>query len=282
MSSMEGLNFDEELVDSADISVIKIVYPDRVHKTEVSVKGKLVLTQKGLVFLEAKGLLKRAFSRQHSYFFDQITSVRTESRGLTGNLTGQGFLVVDFENSEGKWTIKYSCQKQLTERFAQKLQVTTKWRTALKHLRRELQTIVKSRKEIDIREIAGMASLKKIFAEVLGESQPSENKCFNLVREEIQTLISDGLLHGLIDSSGKYVSQTILSRQSVQYQVSIDFTNLYSQLKTKGIVLETIECPSCKGALEYPDSGSVLSCRYCGATVSAVDVFEKFRGLLDI
>ena len=282
MSSKDGLNFDEELVDSAVISNFKVIHPDRVHVSEGFANGELILTQKGLVFLEAKGLLKKSLSRHHSYTFDQITGVRTESKGLTGSLIGQEFLIVDFQDSRGTWTFKYSCQKTLADRFAQKLQITIKWRSALKELRKELLTLVKARGEIELREISRMISLKNIFSEILGEQEPSENKCYNLVREEIQTLISDGLLDGLIDSSGKYVSQSIMSRKSIQYQVSIDFSSLYSQLKTKGVVLETIECPSCKGKLEYPESGSVLTCRYCGATVSAVDVFEKFKGLLDL
>jgi len=94
-------------------------------------------------------------------------------------------------------------------------------------------------------------------------------------------LIAGGMLDGVLEQD-KYVSNIMLSRKTIQYHVTIDFTTLLSQLKNKGIILQSIECPSCSSKLDYPEAGTVLKCKYCGASVSATDVFEKFKGLLGL
>ena len=120
------------------------------------------------------------------------------------------------------------------------------------------------------------SDLPKVLHQVEGKSMVQHSI------DKVRELISEGLLDGVISSSGIYTSRLTLSRKSIQYQVAIDFNGIFTQLKGKGIVLESLECPSCKGSLQYPESGSVVTCAFCGATVSAMDVFEKFKSLLDV
>lgn len=93
-------------------------------------------------------------------------------------------------------------------------------------------------------------------------------------------MIVDGKLDGIINEDGKYTSSVLVTRKTVHYQVVIDFASLLKQLESKGIVLQSLDGPSCKSKLEYPKDGSRLNCQYCGATIEAMDIFEKFKGLL--
>jgi len=72
----------------------------------------------------------------------------------------------------------------------------------------------------------------------------------------------------------------MLARKTVQCQVVLDFHSIYSQLENKGIVLQTLERPSCNSKFEYPKEGDTVVCQFCGAAVHAVDVFKKFKDLL--
>jgi len=136
--------------------------------------------------------------------------------------------------------------------------------------------------EANLKQIAESSDIREILYKVLGRKNATPENYLKAIIDMTRSLISEGILDGIIDDSGKYISRISLERKSIQYQVSIDFTSLFSQLKGKGIVLESLECPSCKGKLEYPESGSIVTCNFCGSNVSAVDLFEKFRGFLDI
>jgi LSD1 subclass zinc finger protein len=76
------------------------------------------------------------------------------------------------------------------------------------------------------------------------------------------------------------VLDALITRKSIEYQVMVDFATILSQLENKGIMLQSLECPSCKGQLEYPKEGNSITCKFCGATIAAIDVFEKFKALL--
>ena len=107
-----------------------------------------------------------------------------------------------------------------------------------------------------------------------------DNQVFNRVKETVVHLISRGDLDGIITDENRYVSNVMLARKTVQYQVVVDFASISSQLENKGIVLQTLECPSCNGKLEYPKNGDEIVCQFCGASVHAVDIFKKFKDLL--
>ncbi len=99
------------------------------------------------------------------------------------------------------------------------------------------------------------------------------------LREDVAELIADEELDGVLEND-TFIARTKLSRKTVQYHVTIDFNSLISQLKNKGIVLQKIDCPSCGGDLELPESGDSIVCKFCSSTVHATDVFEKFKALL--
>lgn len=67
-----------------------------------------------------------------------------------------------------------------------------------------------------------------------------------------------------------------------EYKVVVDFAQLTSQLGKKGMSLTVIDCPNCGGKVDVPKSGNVFTCKYCGKNIHAVDVFEKFKGILGL
>lgn len=60
----------------------------------------------------------------------------------------------------------------------------------------------------------------------------------------------------------------------------VDFADIAQAVKGKGIILSTIECPYCKGAVEIPESGEYFKCKYCGKTIYATKIFDKIKGIL--
>jgi hypothetical protein len=297
MPGREGLNFDEKAVDSARASFQSYLSDSRGIQMEHLTSGELVLTQKGIVFIEFKGTFSVKQIRHHSYEFDSIKAVRTESRGITGSLTGEEFLVVDIEDwsslqgldplnyrlyGGNALALKYSCNKNDCSRIKKTIDSKLSFKSAIEQFEKELIRQIKPVAEVDLKDVAKTQAIRSCMEKMLSKSELNDDITMNAVIERVRTLIADGLLDGIINNSGVYTSKLTLSRKSVQYQVAIDFNGLFTQLKGKGIVLESLECPSCKGSLQYPETGSIVSCTFCGSTVSAVDVFEKFKGLLDV
>ena len=282
MSVIDGLNVGEKIWNSAGASFQTFEIHPNGYRREVLKPGSLVLTQNGIVFVEAKGAFSIKYVRHHSFDYDLIKAVRTESRGITGSLTGEEFLVVDIDDPGNAMTLKYSCKReaclQLKKLIADKLAL----KSSIERFEKEILRQVKPVAEVDLREVARSKVVRSSIASILNRTDLTETIVLNAVIDKVRSLIADGYLDGVIDSSGTYTSKLSLSRKSVQYQVTIDFNSIFTQLKGKGIVLESLECPSCKGSLQYPETGSVVSCTFCGAIVSAVDVFEKFKGLLDV
>jgi hypothetical protein len=68
------------------------------------------------------------------------------------------------------------------------------------------------------------------------------------------------------------------SRKAIQ--ITVDFAQLIEKIAEKGLILKTIECPKCGGKIEVPTSGNVVKCVNCGKDFYAIDVWEKFKGLL--
>ena len=282
MSTREGLNVGEQVRSSTAASFQSIDTLPNGYQREILTRGMLVLTQNGVVFIESKGVLSTKFVRHHSYDYDSIGAVRTESRGFTGSLTGEEFLVLDIDDPGNVLTLKYSCKKDECLRLKKIIADKLALKSSIEGFEKELIRQVKPVTEVDLRDVAKTRAVRDSLARILNRTDLTKTIVLNAVIDKVRELIADGLLDGVIDSSGVYSSKLSLSRKSVQYQVAIDFNSLFTQLKGKGIVLESLECPSCKGSLQYPEAGSVISCTFCGATVSAVDVFEKFKGLLDV
>jgi len=62
--------------------------------------------------------------------------------------------------------------------------------------------------------------------------------------------------------------------------IIVDFASIIQAARGKGIILETIECPYCNGALRIPTSGEYFECKYCGKTIHATLIFDKLKGIL--
>jgi DnaJ-class molecular chaperone len=133
-----------------------------------------------------------------------------------------------------------------------------------------------------LRQVAKNGNVRSLIARLysIDPSRLPDIEALNIVRDIVVSLISKGNLDGIITDENRYISNVMLARKTVQYQVVLDFHSIYSQLENKGIVLQTLECPSCNGKLEYPKEGDTVVCQFCGATVHAVDVFKKFKDLL--
>jgi hypothetical protein len=59
--------------------------------------------------------------------------------------------------------------------------------------------------------------------------------------------------------------------------VIVDFARILEAARGRGIMLDTIECPSCKATVSLPSSGDTLQCEYCGKSIRATDIFEKLK-----
>ncbi len=120
----------------------------------------------------------------------------------------------------------------------------------------------------------GVALYSTIFPSWVGDAREE-------VTNVIVNLIKFGRLDGFFDEeSGQYTAAALVPRRVTQ--VSIDFNSLLAALGEKGIALQHLTCPSCGGKLSLPQRGDLIECEYCGAAVRAVDMLEKFRGLLDL
>ena len=59
--------------------------------------------------------------------------------------------------------------------------------------------------------------------------------------------------------------------------VIVDFARILEAAHGRGIILDTIECPSCKASISLPGSGDTFQCEYCGKSIRATDIFEKLK-----
>jgi len=80
----------------------------------------------------------------------------------------------------------------------------------------------------------------------------------------------------------KFIIPSIQEKRRARIKVSItvDFNNLIAQLKDRGIILQSIECPKCGGKISLPKTGNITTCTYCGSQISAIDVYERFKSIL--
>lgn len=69
-------------------------------------------------------------------------------------------------------------------------------------------------------------------------------------------------------------------RAKERVQIVLDFSSLKDVMSKGGLVMTTYKCPNCGGKLELPESGQLLTCKYCGVPIKPVDIFEKIKDLL--
>jgi hypothetical protein len=61
------------------------------------------------------------------------------------------------------------------------------------------------------------------------------------------------------------------------FQGRMDFGLLRSIMKSRGIVIEKIECPYCGGPMRLPETGHVTKCPYCSRDVYVADIFKELE-----
>ncbi len=246
-----------------------------------NLSGDLTVTNRGVYFNKKTGFMGSGRTRIHSYDMEEIQDLRIEAEG---SLRGNVLLAIDHRTPDilGKKTKRYSMGRANAERVIFSVKQMRITATAPSQLGSLVLRLVKPEGEAELKEIASQNDVRTLIAQIrrVQVAQLNDTDAFRIVRETVGGLIADGKLDGIISGDDKYISSALVTRKTVQYQVVIDFTSLLKQLESKGIVLQSLDCPSCKSKLEYPKDGSRLSCQYCGATIEAMDIFEKFKGLL--
>ncbi len=69
-------------------------------------------------------------------------------------------------------------------------------------------------------------------------------------------------------------------KQREHVQVVLDFSSIRETLSKGGVVLSSLQCPQCSGPLELPETGKQTTCKYCGASIRPVDIFDKIKNLV--
>ena len=75
-------------------------------------------------------------------------------------------------------------------------------------------------------------------------------------------------------------SQLEAKKDKERIQVVLDFSSLKEVMTKGGVVMSSANCPNCNAMVEIPESGKVLICKYCGAPIKPVDIFERIKSLL--
>jgi Na+-transporting methylmalonyl-CoA/oxaloacetate decarboxylase gamma subunit len=106
----------------------------------------------------------------------------------------------------------------------------------------------------------------KVLPELEARVQAQEQKV-KLLQEKFETELSQ-------------LCQEINSTLSIFFERRMDVDLLRSIMKSRGIVIEKIECPYCGGLMHLPETGHVTECPYCGRDVYVVDIFKKLEKFL--
>jgi hypothetical protein len=304
LAKLEGLNSDESVFHS-------------IRCTYQNIKGELVVTNKGVVFLQITGILEKGRERLHQFDFDEIHDLQSDKKGL--GLFKHSIMLDHRSPSLGNHTYQYSCNQYkvnlflaLFERQKLILQTPNEIESTIQKLTKpkgdadlleivknpkmrsyflavfleEIETailsLVKSKSIVDLVEVAKNQQVESLIVRLHGSSKGkiSQEQVFNTVKDLVSHLISRGDLEGIVTDEGSYVSKALLAQEKVPYQILADFASIHSQLKNKGIIIHTLECPVCNIKSVYPQSGEVTICQFCGTIIQAIDIFKKFKDLL--
>jgi hypothetical protein len=69
-------------------------------------------------------------------------------------------------------------------------------------------------------------------------------------------------------------------KQREHVQVVLDFSSIRDTLSKGGIVMSSFKCPQCGGALDLPETGKQTTCKYCGASIKPIDIFDKIKSIV--
>jgi hypothetical protein len=279
--------------------------------------GDLVLTDRGVSYLQIKGILGEGHERLHKFDFDNISRIGTK-RKISG-IYRHGVVIGRQGEASINNSFYYSCEKHkavlfhslferqrllletpgemtstiqslaMIKRNADLLKVAKnpKLRSyffafTLDKLEDEILSILRYRFEVDLFELTGNKEIHSLVA-LLHESDTRKvpkDQTYHTILDLVENLISRGELEGIITDLGTYVSNKALDRIPVQYDTIADFKTIFSQLHEKGILVWAIECPSCSRKIKYPKIGKTAECQFCGGTIYARDVLKKFVDLL--
>lgn len=90
-------------------------------------------------------------------------------------------------------------------------------------------------------------------------------------------------IEGLALSVKEHLSK--VDRVRTTTPIHLDIGQLLDALKEKGVILETIECPNCKGMLEIsklPKNEEIFKCKHCNKPILVVNIFERFKEILGL
>jgi hypothetical protein len=289
----------------------------RIRCKYQEILGDLVLTNKGIVFLEIKGMIGQGRERLHQFDFDDIRRIQTKKK-ISG-IFRHGIVLDHQSNSLENQSYYYSCEEHKAVLFLafferQKLLLRTPetisstiqslstikrnadllkvskdpklrpyfFAFSLDKIETELLNLLKHNSDVDLSEVALSKQMHSLIA-LLYESDPRKipkDQIYYTVTDLVAHLILRNELDGIITEVGRYVSNRALARITVPLDMLADFETIYFQLYEKGLIIWEIECPNCFRRIKYPKKGKKIACEFCKEDIHAIDVFKKFVDLL--
>lgn len=124
---------------------------------------------------------------------------------------------------------------------------------------------------------------------ISGESGDSSNWCGF---KKIVIATDDGpfefsLKSGLIELVKPMIENVITSvreklailRRLDRLGVTVDFSFLKKYMEKGGLLMQALRCPHCDGPIDFPKTGNVTTCPYCGTSIYAQNIFDKLKSL---
>ncbi|MHA1927777.1 MAG: hypothetical protein ACTSV2_04250 [Candidatus Thorarchaeota archaeon] len=304
MQKLEGITSDESVFHS-----IRCKYDN--------LWGDLVITNKGIVFLEIKGMLGQGRERLQQFDFADIDLAKTKKKN--SGIFKYCIEINSHSNYSEKQTIRFSCEKYKAVLFLalfekQKLSLKTPEESSaaieslskfkrygdllnvaknpkmkpyvttffLEKSEATILSQLRNRPQTDLYEVAMNKEVHSLIAR-LHESDSkklSKDQVYYTVTDIVSHLISHRDLDGIITEVGSYVSNRNLARRKVPYDMLADFETILAQLYENGILIYKIECPTCFRKMKYPKRGKKTTCQFCKSPIIAMDVFKKVKDLL--
>lgn len=304
LTKLEGIKTDESVFHSA-------------RCTYENLLGDLVITNKGIVFLEIKGMLGQGRERLQQFDFDEIDLIKTKQKN--SGIFNHCIEISCHSNHLENQTYCFSCEEYKAVLFLalyekQKLSLNTPEESSyaiqslsefkrhgdllnvaknpkmkpyvstffLDKIEDTIQSQLINRSDVDLFEIANNKQLHSLIARLHGSDpkQLSKDVVYYTVTDIVAHLISRRDLDGIITQVGSYVSNKDLARRKMPYDMLADFETIFAQLYENGFLIWKIECPTCFSKMKYPKTGKTTTCQFCKSPIDAMDVFKKVKDLL--
>ncbi len=289
----------------------------RIRCTYEGAMGDLVLTNKGIVFLEIKGMLGERRERLHQFNFDEIRDIQTKKK--KSGIYTHGIVLNQQSDSLENHSYYYSCEEYKAVLFLAFFERQILLQTAPKEISSTIQSLSTIKRNADLLKVAKTPKMRPYFfafcldrieSEILGslkdrfdinlfelakskqihslvallhESDPrrmAKDQVYYTVVDFAGHLIFRGELDGKVTELGRYISSKALARINAPIDTIADFETIFSQLHEKGLLIWAIECPNCFRKIKYPKKGKETTCQSCKTTIHARDVLKKFVDLL--